>query len=67
MVSRDSACSLFSLYSFCSIVGVQEDATLPRLTVPHDVFRQGLGTLKDDIGNTHIVQAIQQSVRHMNV
>ena len=41
---------------------MQEDATLPRLTVPHDVFRQGLGTLKDDIGSTHVVESIQQNV-----
>lgn len=41
---------------------LQEDSSMPRLTVPHDVFRQGLGTLKDDIGSNHVVQAIQQNV-----
>ena len=32
------------------------------LTVPHDVFRHGLGTLKDDIGQQHVVEAIQKNV-----
>lgn len=39
-----------------------DDCTsLPMLTVPHDVFRHGLGTLKDDIGQQHIVEAIQKN------
>lgn len=43
---------------------MQDDCTsLPMLTVPHDVFRHGLGTLKDDIGQQHIVEAIQKNVR----
>lgn len=33
------------------------------LSVPHDVFRHGLGTLKDDIGHQHVVEAIQKNVR----
>ena len=37
--------------------------SLPMLSVPHDSFRHGLGTLKDDIGNTHVVEAIQRNVR----
>lgn len=35
--------------------------SLPMLSVPHDAFRHGLGTLKDDIGNTHVVEAIQRN------
>lgn len=35
--------------------------SLPRLTTPHDSFRHGLGTLKDDIGSTHVVEAIQKN------
>ena len=43
---------------------LQDDMTsLPMLSVPHDAFRHGLGTLKDDIGNTHVVEAIQRNVR----
>jgi len=36
--------------------------SLPMLSVPHDSIRHGLGTLKDNIGNTHVVEAIQRNV-----
>ncbi|DBB14063.1 hypothetical protein WJX82_008902 [Trebouxia sp. C0006] len=40
---------------------MDEMTSLPMLSVPHDSFRHGLGTLKDDIGNTHVVEAIQRN------
>lgn len=47
-----------------TVHALQDDPTsLPMLSVPHDVFRQGLGTLKDDIGHQHVVEAIQKNVR----
>lgn len=63
----DQRCSEFPL-AFNSpahtVDALQDDATsLPMLSVPHDVFRHGLGTLKDDIGHQHIVEAIQKNVR----
>ena len=42
---------------------MQDDVTsLPMLSVPYDVFRHGLSTLKDDIGHQHVVEAIQKNV-----
>ena len=40
--------------------------SLPMLSVPHDSFRHGLGTLKDDIGSTHVVEAIQKNVSNFS-
>ena len=39
-----------------------DGSSLPMLSAPHDVFRHGLGTLKEDIRHQHVVEAIQKTV-----
>ncbi|KAK9803565.1 hypothetical protein WJX72_000608 [[Myrmecia] bisecta] len=40
---------------------MEHQAALPMLSTPHDTFRQGLSTLKDETTVAHPVQSIQQN------
>ncbi len=57
-----SHCCALDHFSLGLLFIQDEMTSLPMLSVPHDSFRHGLGTLKDDIGNTHVVEAIQRNV-----
>lgn len=41
---------------------LQDSASLPFLTQPHDAIRQGLVTLKDGASKKHPVEELQSSV-----